>query len=185
MTNAEPLTLDVREELRSGGEPLPRILAAVRQLAPGQSLRLLATFEPLPLYAVLGRKGFGHNAIHHGEGDWEVLFTPGEAGSIDSARSAKTAPANRAANGRAGEAREGSETWPDPATRLDNRGLQPPEPLVRILDALEHLPNGGVLEAINERDPMFLYPELEARGAAIRVDKRADGVYLLIRRAAG
>lgn len=53
MTTPEPLTLDVREELRRGGEPLPRIMETVRQLAPGQALRLLATFEPLPLYAVL------------------------------------------------------------------------------------------------------------------------------------
>ncbi|HET7675942.1 MAG TPA: DUF2249 domain-containing protein [Gammaproteobacteria bacterium] len=170
MTIAEPLTLDVREELRNGGEPLPRILAAVGSLAPDQPLRLLATFEPLPLYAVLGRKGFGHSAKRLGEGDWEVLFTPG-------AEVAPKAKVNSA------PAATGSDVWPAPSTRLDNRGLQPPEPLVRILDALEHLPGGGVLEAINERDPVFLYPELEARGAAIRVDKRADGVYLTIRRA--
>jgi uncharacterized protein (DUF2249 family) len=53
---------------------------------------------------------------------------------------------------------------------------------MRILDSLEHLGPGEVLEAINERDPVFLYPELEARGAAIRVEKRDDGVHLLIRR---
>src|SRR6185437_10445310 len=74
LTMAEPLTLDVREELRGGGEPLPRLLQAVRDLAPGQALRLLATFEPLPLYALLARKGFGHRAVRVGEGDWEVLF---------------------------------------------------------------------------------------------------------------
>ena len=72
----EPLTLDVREELRRGGEPLPRILGAVGSLASGQTLRLLVNFEPLPLYALLGRKGFDHQAVCHGEGDWEVLFSP-------------------------------------------------------------------------------------------------------------
>ncbi|HET7569109.1 MAG TPA: DUF2249 domain-containing protein [Gammaproteobacteria bacterium] len=166
----EPLTLDVREELRNGGEPLPRIMAAVRELKPEQPLRLLATFEPLPLYAVLGRKGFGHSAKHIGKGDWEVLFKPGAAQG-DMASPVKSPSAG-----------DDREEWPAPGTFIDNRGLGPPEPLMRILDALEHLAPGEVLQAINERDPVFLYPELEARGAAIRVDKRDDGVYLLIRR---
>ncbi|MBU6421210.1 MAG: DUF2249 domain-containing protein [Gammaproteobacteria bacterium] len=172
MASIEALTLDVREELRKGGEPLPLILGAVEVLKPGQSLRLLTTFEPLPLYAVLARKGFAHSARHLGEGDWEVLFTPGAANPQAKADQPKSATAGTSTAG-----------WPAPSARLDNRGLQPPEPLVRILDALEHLGPGEVLEAINERDPVFLYPELEARGAAIHTDKQADGVHLLIRHA--
>ncbi|HET6655881.1 MAG TPA: DUF2249 domain-containing protein [Gammaproteobacteria bacterium] len=172
MNAVEPLTLDVREELRNGGEPLPRIMATLRDLKPDQPLRLLATFEPLPLYAVLARKGFGHDATHHGEGDWEVLFTPGAA--PEAAASTARSPAANDAD---------DDAWPAPGSFLDNRDLGPPEPLVRILDALEHLGPGEVLQAINERDPVFLYPELEARGAAIRVEQRDDGVYLLIRRA--
>lgn len=172
MASIEALTLDVREELRKGGEPLALILGAVDALKPGQSLRLLTTFEPLPLYAVLARKGFAHRARHLGEGEWEVLFTPGAADP-------------QAQAGKSGSATAGASTagWPAPSVHLDNRGLQPPEPLVRILDALEHLGPGEVLEAINERDPVFLYPELEARGAAIHSDKQADGVHLLIRHA--
>lgn len=170
MQNPEPLTLDVRDALRSGQEPLPMIMNAIGKLAPGQPLRLLVTFEPLPLYALLGRKGYGHEGVRHAEGDWDVLFTPGAA-----EKPAAVVSKNPAVS--AGE-------WPAPQTRLDNRGLMPPEPMVRILDALEHLPNGGVLEAINERDPVFLYPQLEARGAAIRTEKQTDGsVRVLIRRA--
>jgi uncharacterized protein (DUF2249 family) len=56
--------------------------------------------------------------------------------------------------------------------------------MVRILDALEHLGAGEVLEALNEREPVFLYPELQARGAAIHTEKTGEGVRLLIRRAA-
>lgn len=171
MTVSEPLTLDVREELRSGGEPLPRIMEMVNQLVPGQPLRLLATFEPLPLYAVLGRKGFGHEATHHGLDDWEVLFTPGSA-DPHSVMGKKMQKPTAVSTG----------DWPEPSAFLDNRGLEPPEPMVRILDSLEHLAPGDVLEAINEREPVFLYPELEARGAAIQTDKRDDGVHLLIRR---
>lgn len=172
MSTTEPMVVDVREELRKGGEPLPHILAAVKKLAPGQALRLFATFEPIPLYAVLGHQGFDHSAKKLGEGDWEVLFTPGAAKPKPKSES-KPKPAATGVN---------TEDWPAPSTHLDNRGLQPPEPLVRILDALEHLAPGQVLAAINERDPVFLYPELESRGAAIHTDKQADGVHLLIRR---
>lgn len=166
----EPLTLDVREELRRGGEPLSRILQAVTELGPGQALRLLATFEPLPLYAVLGRKGFGHSAKRLGEGDWEVTFTPEVVPTRQSGAARTSSDASVAG-------------WPKPTAYLDNRGLEPPAPLVRILGALERLGAGEVLEALNERDPVFLYPELQARGAAIHTDKMSGGVRILIRRA--
>jgi len=166
----EPFTLDVREQLHGGGEPLPRIIQAVGGLAPGQALRLLAPFEPLPLYAVLERKGFAHTAVRHGEGDWEVLFSPNAQHAKQGSSQAPTAKS------------VSIEKWPDPSVHLDNRGLQPPEPLVRILDTLEHLAPGQVLEALNERDPVFLYPELQARGASIRTEKTDEGVRLLIRR---
>lgn len=174
MTAPAPLTLDVRPELRNGGEPFARIMQAVGDLAPGQALRLLTTFEPIPLYAVLGRKGLAHRAIHHGAEHWEVLFTPDEAAAPSASRpAARTDPAHPAGDG-AG--------WPAPAESLDNRGLPPPEPMMRILSALEHLAPGAVLEAWTDREPLHLYPELEARGAAIRVSREAGGVRLLIRR---
>lgn len=72
----EPLTLDVREDLRVGREPFSRIMDAVARLAPGQALVLYATFEPTPLFAVMARKGFGHTARQIDGGDWEVRFEP-------------------------------------------------------------------------------------------------------------
>lgn len=74
--------VDVRPTLQAGGEPFGQIMAAVNALAPGQGLRLYATFKPTPLLHVLGSKGFTHEAKEIGGGDWEVLFTPaGEAGA--------------------------------------------------------------------------------------------------------
>ena len=173
MTQAVPFTLDVRPELRAGGEPFPRIMQAVADLEPGQTLRLLTPFEPIPLYAVLGRKGLTHRAIRHGEEDWEILFTP------DPDAAATAPPPSRPASG--SHAGDGAG-WPAPKQSLDNRDLQPPEPMVRILSALEQLGPGEVIEAWNDREPLLLYPELEARGAAIQVSQEAAGVRLLIRR---
>ncbi len=172
MTEAGLLTLDVRPELRAGGEPFPQIMQAVASLEPGQAFRLLATFEPIPLYAVLGRKGFAHRAIHHGEEDWEILFTADP----------QAAAAPRQPRPAAGSHTGDGSGWPAPKQSLDNRDLQPPEPMVRILFALERLAPGEVMEAWNDREPLLLYPELEARGAAIQVSQESAGVRLLIRR---
>jgi len=70
----EPLTVDVREDLRAGREPFGKIMEAVGRLEPGRPLVLYATFEPVPLFAVMERRGFAHTAREIGGGDWEVRF---------------------------------------------------------------------------------------------------------------
>ncbi len=75
----EFVDLDVRPILRSGGEPFAKIMEAVQGLAPGQGLRLFATFKPAPLFHVLGSQGFTHEATELDGGEWEVLFSPAGA----------------------------------------------------------------------------------------------------------
>lgn len=79
MTTPELSTVDVRDILKAGGEPFSDIMQAVAALAPGQGLRLLATFKPVPLFGVLGQKGFSHTEREIGGGDWEVIFMPAAA----------------------------------------------------------------------------------------------------------
>jgi uncharacterized protein (DUF2249 family) len=79
MTELSPSTLDVRDILKAGGEPFTAIMQAVDGLQPGQGLKLLATFKPVPLFAVMAQRGFGHCEREIGGGDWEVTFTPSGA----------------------------------------------------------------------------------------------------------
>src|SRR6185436_13636742 len=113
--------VDVRPILRAGGEPFAAIMAALEKLEPAQGLRLLASFKPVPLFAVMAGKGFAHSEIELDGGDWEVLFTP--AGTPQPA-AAPAAPTS-------------FDAWPEPLVTLDNRNLEPPEPMVRILAAAE------------------------------------------------
>ena len=77
MTTLPPqATLDVREMLKTGDNPLPTIMQAVESLSPGQGLRLLAIFKPVPLFAVMAQRGFDHTEHEIDGGDWEVIFTP-------------------------------------------------------------------------------------------------------------
>lgn len=64
---------------------------------------------------------------------------------------------------------------------LDNRGLTPPEPMVRILEALEHLAPGEQFQALNDREPHFLFPELVDRGFVWELEHTAEGVLITIR----
>ncbi len=157
------IDLDVRPLLRDGGEPFEQIMAAVAALQPDQGLRLFATFKPTPLLNMLGSRGFTHEATEIGGGDWEVLFSPAVTESV---AVASVADANTDVD---------TEEWPEPSVKLDNRDLDPPEPMVRILAALESMPTGEVLSALLCREPVFLLPELSKRGHRWRGGFEADG----------
>jgi len=139
--------VDVRPILRAGGERFSAIIAALGQLEHGQGLRLYATFKPIPLFAVMADKGFAHAERALDGGEWEVLFTR-------AAQAAQPAP----------PVVSSFEAWPAPKIALDNRDLDPPEPMVRILGAAEQLGPGQTLSALLRREPVFLFPQLEKRG---------------------
>ena len=63
---------------------------------------------------------------------------------------------------------------------LDVRGLEPPQPLVVILEALEGLPEGAELHARTDRRPMHLYPLLEQRGFTGESEEQHDGSFITI-----
>lgn len=146
-----PHELDVRPLLKDGIEPFQSIMAAVESLAPGQSLLLIAPFKPVPLFAVMERKGFTAKADPLGDGDWQVMFSPvvEEMPSIQSSNNAGS-----------------PDNWPEPTKYLDCLDMDPPEPMVNILTELENMKPGEVLFALLHREPLFLFPELEKRNYA-------------------
>ena len=71
------VTVDVREDIRQGREPFDRIMAGVSQLEPGDTLLLINSFEPLPLYRVMEQNGFTHWADRTADGVWKIYFRRG------------------------------------------------------------------------------------------------------------
>lgn len=67
---------------------------------------------------------------------------------------------------------------------IDNRGLEPPEPMVRILSGLQQLEDDGELIAMMDRDPLLLYPELERRGWGWELSESGDHFIITITRPA-
>jgi uncharacterized protein (DUF2249 family) len=162
---ARCVRLDVRDDIRQGREPFARIMATVKALGPDQVLVLRAPFEPVPLYDVLGRRGFAHRTERHAPDDWSVWFYREVASSAEPAPSPATSSGRR--------------------TVLDVRGLEPPQPMVRVLEEIDRLGPGAELEVHHDRRPMFLYPQLEERGFTHQTDEPEPGlVRILIRKGA-
>ncbi len=152
--------LDVRPMLRAGEEPLEKIMETIAALEPGIGLRLFASFKPTPLLFVLESKGFTHETKELDGGEWEVLFRP--SGTAVDARAGAMASAD-------------SSGWPEPTQHLDARDLDPPEPMVRVLAAVEATKEGEVVSALLCREPTFLLAELAKRGHRWRGAFEPDG----------
>lgn len=167
--------LDVRSDLRRGEEPFSKIMAARRTVRPGGVLRLRATFEPVPLYAVLGKQGFEHWTEKFADDDWRVWFY------APATTAATAAPGDSAEPGAPPNAAPEPE---DDVVIVDVRGLEPPEPMMRTFEALERLPVGKTLLQINVRVPQFLLPQLAERGFSYEIrEQTKDLVRIFIRHA--
>ncbi|HEX5385608.1 MAG TPA: DUF2249 domain-containing protein [Gemmatimonadales bacterium] len=180
------VVVDVREDLRAGREPFATIMRAVRALGPEEVLRVRAIFEPVPLYAVLAKHGLVHEAGADDAGDWSVWFwrpaknnaRPGGAEAEPAPAAAVGEPPPRAPTTPGPQELPGDMVW------LDVRNLEPPQPMLHTLTALETLPAGHTLVQVNARVPHFLLPILVERGFDFEVDEtRQDRVLVRIRRA--
>ena len=61
---------------------------------------------------------------------------------------------------------------------LELRGLEPPQPLMKILEAVATLPDGATILARTQWRPALLYAELEQRGFIGESEEQSDGSYL-------
>lgn len=171
ISTASLVELDVRAELAAGKDPLNLIMKAVKQLQPGQVLKLINSFEPVPLILILQKQGFetytetiNYNLVH-------TFFNKSQVTEIKEVDTSKA-----------------SEGWDEILLKftskmetIDVRQLEMPLPMLTILDALDKLPAEKALYVIHKRIPVFLLPELADRTFDYRIKEVKDGdVYLLI-----
>ena len=162
-------TIDVR--IIPSREKHPRIFAALAELGQGEKLEIINDHDPKPLWYQLEMES-------PGQFSWTYLEEGPEVWRIAIARIAGT-PAPRPKP----QADPSLPVTEAPRRRLgphlDNRGLEPPEPMVRILEALKTMPDDAELTADMDREPLLLYPRLVEMGYAYDLTQTADGSYLL------
>lgn len=169
------VVLDVRPHLRKKLEPFQLIMDTVKQLANDELFELHATFKPTPLLALMRTKGYKHKLDKKAADHWIVTFVhkshqhllvrASDAGTVPDAHEADTDPA-------AGIAPE--DLMPQ-VYKLDNRGLEPPQPMVRTLAQLEKAHPGDRVIIHNDRVPMFLIEELRTLGYTYEIEEQDDG----------
>jgi uncharacterized protein (DUF2249 family) len=177
--------LDVREDLQKGREPFSKIMSTVASLGDDDQLFLIAPFEPTPLFRILGGQGFRHTVRTTEDGYCEVLFSrepqTSAAGGTEaqpcgnSEDSSRRPLQNQPLQSRPAQ----SPPLQNPEeVEVDARGLEPPQPLVKILEAVAILPEGARLRARTDRRPMHLYSRLEERGFVSETKEESDGSFI-------
>ena len=61
---------------------------------------------------------------------------------------------------------------------LDARGFEPPQPLMKALEAVATLPESATLRVHARWHPALLYAELEKRGFLGESEEQSDGSYI-------
>jgi uncharacterized protein (DUF2249 family) len=145
------IDLDVRPVHERGEEPFAAIMEAVRDTPVGGVLLLHNTFDPVPLYDLLGVRGFEHWTHQERQDSWKIWFR-------------RTRPDRAPADAAPQAGHDLDWSRPTAEVTIDVSELVPPEPMIKILEALETMPPGGVLLVRHVRRPMHLYPRLDEMG---------------------
>ena len=164
--------LDVRPVIDSGKDPLNLVIKKLQAIKTGQVLKIINSFEPLPLILLLEKKGFTSYTETINEQHTETYFYR-EQGNLEKTF-AISIDHNKGWD-------EITGMFKDHIQTIDVRALEMPLPMITILDALNNLPAETALFVYHQRIPVFLLPELAERGFYYRISEIADGeVHLLI-----
>ncbi|MFA3781493.1 DUF2249 domain-containing protein [Melioribacteraceae bacterium 4301-Me] len=159
------LKLDVRPIIDSGKDPFMDIMTKINELKDDEILLILNSFEPIPLYSVLGKKGFEHWTEKE-RNLFKVYFYRGQ-GKNQNEIPKEQRPSLQ-------------ETDFKKMIELDVRDLVPPEPMMKILETLSKIDENTVLLVHHHREPMMLYPKLEERGYEAISNKIEENYYKVI-----
>lgn len=152
---------DVREI--SCREKHPLIFRRWEELPVGGHFVLINDHDPVPLY-------YQFAAMFPGAFEWRYLESSPDEFHVKITRLAPSPerPAVAPPPSSCGHRHER-------AGEVDARGLEPPGPMLRILEAVEAMPRGGRLRAFTDRRPVHLYPELESRQVTFASEQQPDG----------
>jgi uncharacterized protein (DUF2249 family) len=135
-------------------------------LPVGGHFVLVNDHDPVPLY-------YQFEALFHGAFGWEYLIDGPTEFHVKITRLHPTPVGTPP-----GPPRRPSAVPASPPEELDLRGLEPPEPMLRILNTLEITPKGGAFRARTDRQPINLFAELAVRGAQHVCQAAADGSWV-------
>lgn len=160
------LVFDVRPIIAGGDDPLKLIMEKIAAISAGQALKIINSFEPLPLMLLLEKKGF---QVYVEQTADEVFFTyfykPQGLSSNDALPAVETS----------GDWSAVLNRFSGNLVTIDVRELEMPGPMMKILETIHTLAPQQALFVHHKRVPVFLLPELAERGMDYRINTIAEG----------
>jgi uncharacterized protein (DUF2249 family) len=151
--------LDLRPVLASGGDPFTLVLETARTLSPSETLHVVLDFDPTTLCAAMHSHGWSAETKRTADAALHVWIH--RARLAEAARAERQHPQLRV------------------PVQLDVRGLEPPRPVIVILERLVDLGPGAQLLVHDDHEPTILYDKLALRGYDARAEKRGPGDYFI------
>ncbi|MGF7073233.1 DUF2249 domain-containing protein [Mucilaginibacter sp. 3215] len=168
------IDLDARPILAAGNDPLKMILTAAAGLKNSEVLKVINTFEPVPLINLLENKGYRSFLDIAGPELVNTYFLKKEAQPDELIMDISELSVE--ADGLT-ELMKAYQLY-----IMDVRPFQMPKPMTMILDKLETLKTTEALYVRHRKVPVHLLPVLKERGFDFRIMETADAVILFIYR---
>ncbi len=161
ITDLKPVELDVRPVLASGDDPLKLILKAAKALKTNECLKIINTFEPIPLIGLLCKQGYRSWTERP---ETNIVYTWFVRTGDDQMISDPAAPMQAQINTEQEFLNIQGSFAPQKIHTIDVRELEMPLPMVRILEYLPKLMPDEALFVYHKKVPVYLLPELVERG---------------------
>ena len=142
-------------------------------LAVGAHFVLVNDHDPVPLY-------YQFASQFPGAFTWEYLLRGPDEFQVKITKLAAVEAPEPGTVSSCGSHSHSRTTTQGDVDQIDARGLEPPEPLIRILAALESLGVGRKLRAITDREPCHLFGEASQRGFRYACNEQPDGSWVTV-----
>ena len=143
------LFLDIRPLTAKGLDPFQTVIRSTTELKPGQHLQLLLNDPPETFICILNRLGY-ESFAEIKNGTWNAYFRKGKGFNRGSI-----------------------------VLELDVRRLEPPLPLLKVLESLPSISEGGVLKVLYPNRPDSLVDKLRTHGFEVTGDETEGSNYVL------
>ena len=157
--------LDVRPIIAKGEDPFHLIMEHIKKLDKESMLKLVNSFEPVPLIKILSNKGYESYVEYVSEG--EVITYLHLHSSV-----AENIQADIQSND---DFDSVVKLFAGRYKQVDVRSLEMPQPMHVILQELSMLKMAEALYVYHKKIPIFLLPELKEQGFEYRVKEINEG----------
>ncbi len=152
------IELDVRPILAADKDPLKQIMIKVNELQDGDCLKIINTFQPLPLINLLGSKGFQS----------KTDFIKADLVHTYFFKVAATRPPKELIQEDLNESDYDFdavlEKYRDKVKVLDVTMFEMPKPMMTILESIDELKEDEALFVEHKKVPVYLLPHLREKG---------------------